>query len=263
MNESDQTQEQMAALLWETAAAFPYPPTPDVATQVRRRLTAPPQRQQRRLAWALAGLLLVAGLLLAVPQVRAAVFEIIRAGAITIFVDEPTPTAGAPTPGSQSEAIIPPTATLPPLETAVAVFGELTTLTDAQAQTDFSLRLPSAYGPPDEVSLQDSRDGAIVILAWRHPTQPERTQLRLHQTRVIAYGLKQAAADAVAQTEINGQTAYWVEGGHRIRLQDGQSYTVTNNVLIWVEAGVTYRLEGELTLEEAVKVAASLESIQE
>lgn len=263
MNESDQTQKQITMLLRETAAAFPYPPTPDVAGQVRRRLAAPPQRQQRRLAWGLAALLLVAGLLLAVPQVRAAVFEIIRAGAITIFVGEPTPTAVAPTPGSQSEAIVPPTATLPPLATAVSAYGELTTLADAQAQIDFSLRLPPTYGPPDEVYLQDSRDGAIVILAWLDPTQSERMRLRLHQTRVFAYGLKQAAVDAVAQTEINGQTAYWVEGGHRIRLQDGQSYTVTNNVLIWVEENVTYRLEGELTLEEAVKVAASLEPIQE
>lgn len=251
MNESHVTWE---ATLQETAAAFSYPPTPDIAAGVRQRLARSVRRRQPR-AWAYALLLLLALLagLLAVPQVRAAFLQLFRAGAITISVTEPTPTAA-------NDALLPPT--LPSLATAVADFAGRTTLTKAQAQTPFSLRLPPAYGAPDDVFLQQISDpgiaGAIVIMVWRAPTP-----LQLHQIGADSYGLKGASVDAVAQTMVNGRTAFWIEGGHRILLGDGQSYTVAENVLIWTEGDVTYRLQSMLTLEEAVQIAASLEPMEE
>jgi hypothetical protein len=34
--------------------------------------------------------------------------------------------------------------------------------------------------------------------------------------------------------------------------------TIDSNVLIWVDGDITYRLEGDLTLEEALAIAESL-----
>jgi hypothetical protein len=265
MNDKEQMQEQMATLVQERAVSFPYPPTPDIAGQVRRRLTSPPpHRWQTRLAWALVVVLMAMGLLLTVPQVRAAVFEIIRAGAITIFVGEPTPTAVPTTPVSEEGLA------LPLLETVVTEITGLTRLEDAQTQMRFPLRQPPAYGPPDEVYLQKiadpDLDGQVAIMVWLDPVQPERAHLRLYQIGMAFYGLKRASIEAVEQTEVNRQTAYWVEGGHQIQLpneQEQESYFVEDNVLIWVEGEITYRLESDLSLAEAVQVAESLMLVEE
>lgn len=272
MKNTEQMQEQMAVMLREMAVSFPYPPTPDIAGQVRRRLASPPRPRQALLAWALAVLLIAVGLLLAVPQVRAAVFEMIRAGAITIFVGEPTPTAVPPTPVSEAGPVIPPSATPtpPPLETAVSEIAGLTTLEEAHAQARFPLRLPLAYGEPDAVYLQEipdpGLDGQVAILVWLDPARPERARLRLYQIDLAWYALKQAAVEAVSQTKVNGQTAYWIEGGHQIQLQNDpgqESYFVEYHVLVWTEGEITYRLESEMSLSEAVEVAGSLRPVRE
>lgn len=247
------------AAIRETAASFPYPPTPDVTAAVREHLAAPahPSSPVRaRLAWAIALLLLIVAGVLAVPQARAAVFEIIRAGAIIIFAGEPTPAVASPTPPTQSES--------PPGTAAFPLAGR-TTLEKAQAQVSFSLRIPLTEGMPAEVYLQKLPDPGlgeqVVIMLWRDPAQPERVRLRLHQIGSPYYGLKQASISAVTQTEVNGQPAYWLEGGHQLLLDSGpeqESYFVEGNVLIWADDAITYRLESELSLEEAVHIAESL-----
>jgi hypothetical protein len=247
------------AVIRETAASFPYPPTPDVAAAVRGRIAGPvrPSSPVRvRLAWAIALLLLIVAGVLAVPQARAAVFEIIRAGAIIIFAGEPTPAVASPTPLSQDDSSA---------GTAVFELAGRTTLEEAQAQVSFPLRIPLAEGMPAEVYLQKlpdpGLDEQVVIMLWRDPAQPERVRLRLHQIGSPYYGLKQASISAVTQTEVNGQPAYWLEGGHRLLLENGpeqESYFVEGNVLIWADGTITYRLESELSLEEAVHIAESL-----
>ena len=103
-------------------------------------------------------------------------------------------------------------------------------------------------------------------MVWLDPAQPERLRLRLDQIDMPFYGLKRASIEAVTQTEVNRQTAYWVECGHQIELQNGQeqeSYFVEGNVLIWEEGEITYRLESDLSLAEAVQVAESLIPVKE
>lgn len=251
------------AALQETAASFPYPPTPDVVAGVRRRLAAPPPHWSRlvvpsaprtRRRWAAAILLLLlAGTLLVVPPVRAALVAFFRAGAITIFVGEPTPTLAS----TQVPSMTPP----PLLETAP---GVRVTLAEAQAQVHFRLRLPPDYGAPDEVYVQPIPDpglaGQAVIMVWRDPAQPEQARLRLFQIGADEYGLKQASIQAVQQAVVNGQKAFWVEGGHVIQLPEGP-YLVEQDVLVWPEGYVTYRLESGLSLAEAVQLAESLREI--
>src|SRR5436190_11055365 len=97
--------------LRDTARAFAYPPTPDIAGAVRGRLQEPRTAThgvakqplpRRRVLWvALAvGVALLATAALAVPEVGAFVRYIFRIGAIEIVVATPTPVpSGAITPG--------------------------------------------------------------------------------------------------------------------------------------------------------------------
>ncbi len=247
------------ASLQETAASFPYPPTPDVIASVRQRLAGPPPRWTRRqMAYAVT-LLLLAVSLLAAPPVRAALVTLLRAGAISIFVGEPTPTAVPPTQVPQTSPRNP--SDLPLLATTVDPQAGRVTLAEAQSQARFALRLPPAYGLPDEVYVQPvpdlSLDGQVVIMVWRDPAQPEQARLSLYQINAVDYGLKHASRQVVQQVEVNGEMAFWVEGGHEIQFPNG-SYLVEQDVLLWVEDGVTYRLESGLSLDETVRIAESL-----
>lgn len=233
------------------AEAFPYPPTPDVAGEVRAQLLRegkPRAARQPRRRLALAGLLvaiLLAGLL-AVPQVRAAVIRALRIGAIRILEGEVTPrplAAGTPLP--------------PPPELA----GE-TTLVEAQRQAGFPVRLP-AYppdlGPPDRVYVQDM-GGPVVVLVWMDRERPEQVRLALHQLGPGTFGDK-VQPPVVLQTEVDGKLAAWTEGPYLLEMRGGSvdvARLVTGHVLVWAEGGVTYRLESDLDVEEAVRIAESL-----
>src|SRR6185503_5551266 len=97
--------------LQNIARNFSYPPTPDIASAVAKRLAIKPEPKPLisppwRLVWAALVVLFILAGLLAVPQVRAAVVEFLQIGAIRIFLTEPTPTAtplpATPLPGAIS-----------------------------------------------------------------------------------------------------------------------------------------------------------------
>jgi len=260
---NEQTFAQWEQYVRETAAALTYPPTPDVAgaaTRRWRRRTADRGAQTPRLAWVVALLLLIGGLM-AVPQVRAAVLRVLRIGAVTIFVTEPAATAQ---PGLA--ATLPVTETQAP--TPASLTGSLqsvagaTTLAEAQAQVDFPLRLP-AYpvdlGPPDRVYYQDLPNPAVILL-WLEPERSQEVQMALYLIEGEDFGIKKEVS-VVQETTVNDAWAIWVEGQHLLQLRDGRSepwYFVEGNVLIWFDGQVTYRLESGLSLEETVRIAESL-----
>lgn len=262
---SDQPNEQWEARLQGAAREFRYPPTPDIAVAVRRRLTsaAQPTRFRPRLAWAaiVAALILLAGLM-AVPQVRAAVIEFLRIGAIRIFLVEPTPTPTVPA--------VAPTSTLPtatprpsptPLSSVLDLAGE-TNLADARAKAGFLIRLPTYptdLGPPDRVFLQ-SLGGPVVVLVWLDPNRPDRVRLSLHELGPGTFGEK-VQPQVIQETTVHGERALWTEGPYMIQLKNGDydvRRLVMGHVLIWTVGEVTLRLETDLSLEEAVRIAESL-----
>jgi hypothetical protein len=266
--------EQWEARLREAARTFPYPPTPDIASTVRAKLTEEIRLKSgrriswasRRLVWAALILILVLGGLLAVPQVRAALVEYLQIGAVRIFLVEPTstPTPSPATPASASPATATPRPTPTPLASLLDLAGA-TTLAEAQAQVDFPIRLP-AYpadlGPPDKVFLQDF-GGPAVVLVWLEANQPERVRLSLHQLGPGTFAEK-GHPGLVQETTVNGRAAIWAEGPYVLQFQRGHQVEydfrrlVEGRVLIWAEEGITYRLESDLPLEEAVRVAESL-----
>lgn len=249
--------------LQRIARAFPYPPTPELATAVQQRLRAhapvPRTVRQLRPVWAiLLALLIVLMGLLAVPPVRAALQAWLQIGAVRIWLVEPTPTP-------VSDASTPLSRPMPtPLRSLFDLAGE-TTLTEAQAKVGFPIRLPSYpadLGSPDGVFFQDL-GGSVVVVVWLDPAQPTRAQLSLHILGPNAL-VEKGNAQRLAQTTVNGQAAFWTEGPYLLAYRNGDTTDwdirrlVEGQVLIWTEGELTYRLETDLSLTEAVRVAESL-----
>ncbi len=246
--------------LRQRAAQFVYPPTPQITAALGRKLSASSRRasprRRQRLAWATGGLVLLLASLLAVPQVRAAVQEFFQLGAIRILREPATPAAGA---------LIPIAGEHPDLISLLDLPGE-TTLAEARSEVPYALPLPTypdGLGPPDRVFVQDL-NGPVAILVWLDPADATRTQLSLHLYGPGTLAEKQPV-EVIFETQVNGLPALWTSGPYLLsfRQPDGSQYglarLVSGNVLIWQQGGVTYRLEGGMSMEQAIRIAESLE----
>jgi hypothetical protein len=251
--------KQMGEQLREIAAAFAYPPTPDITAGVRSRLARQARPASRpRLAWAAAvlAIALIAAALLSVPQVQAFVRSIFHIGAIEVVVATPTPN--------------PPGATAVPTATPYSVLhlpGE-TTLEDAQKQLTYPILLP-AYPPdlgkPDKVFLQNV-GGPMVVLAWLQPGHPDQARMGIYEMISSTVARKTLPDSTILQeTTVHGRQALWIHGPHMLQFYNkyGQSdlepkRLVDGNALLWDEQGITYRLETTQDLQEAVRIAESL-----
>jgi hypothetical protein len=187
---------------------------------------------------------------LAVPSARAALLEVLRLGAVRILVGPATPTS------APAETRTPDSLQIPD-----RLFGRVT-LEQARRQWPGPILLP-AYPPdlgaPDRAYLQVV-DGEALLLIWTEEGRPDRLTLGLYQVRSEDFALK--AVDIVQRTSVNGRLAYWVFGPHMVRLSNGTvapEALVSLSALIWTDGGVTYRLEGDLPLEEAIRIAESLD----
>jgi len=237
--------------LQREALQFEFPPTPDIAGAVRGRLEEKPIPARRILTPARALLVLAlaaAAVLLAVPSARATVFEALQVGVVRILLGD-TPSA-------------PPVTQVPQPSALDQLAGE-TSLEQAQRLAGFEIRLP-AYPPdlgaPDRVFYQPM--GPTVILVWADPdvANPPRLSLFILGKTIL---LEKAAPTMLERTEVGGEEAYWAEGPYLLAIRGERelvlSYLVQGHVLIWVEGALTYRLESGLPLEEAVRIAESLQ----
>jgi len=176
-----------------TAAAYRYPPTPNVAGALgRRRLRAAADSAdrlrpaRRSLRWAGALLLLLALLLglLAIPPVRAAVLRFLRIGAIEInLLEEGEP---LPTPAPAMEAI------------SIVDVGR--SLDRAAAAFPAPLHYPSALPPPDQFFAQELLGAEPVItMLWLGQPETGAPQIALSQITIADFGLKWSSGEQVQQ----------------------------------------------------------------
>lgn len=124
---------------------------------------------------------------------------------------------------------------------------------------------PPDLGAPDRVFLQDL-SGQVLVLVWLDPADPDNVRLSLHQYvgRDNLTGLKYNPP-VVRSTFVNGQQAIWATGPYFLELRNGQSQMVRlieGHVLIWADDGVTYRIETDMSLEEAIRIAESLKPFE-
>ena len=253
------------------AGRMVYPPTPDVAGSVMARLqpVTRPRIISRRLAWSLTIILVLFLSLMLIPPARAAILEFIQIGIVRIFprpTEPPVDLIRTTTP----EFIGPATATpfsnssdlLPILK---QISGE-TTLNIARQRADYPILLP-AYPPdlgqPDFVFVQEA-EGAMVILVWLDPQQPDKILMSLHFVPSESWAIRKVEPEIIQEATVNGERAIWTRGPYPLILSKSNVELVrliNGNVLIWADGDVTHRLELDLPLEEAIKIAESLEPV--
>lgn len=258
-------------LIRQTASSLPYPPTPNVADATRLRLAAMPRRGPVRRLQPTLQPLWVASLILALllglwamPPVRAAILEFLQIGAVRIWWVAPTPTL-APIDGPVgAEPTTTPTPT--PLASLFDLAGA-TTLAEAEARAGFPIPLPTYpadLGAPDGVFLQEM-NGPVVVLVWMNPDQPGEAaySLQIFGSGAIVNKLN---PPVVMTTTVNSQSALWTQGPYMLAYGEGPRsdwkarYLVSGHVLIWVDGELTYRLESNLSMEESVRMAESLQT---
>ena len=204
-----------------------------------------------------------------IPPARAAIIEFIQIGIVRIFRGTPTPLP-VPNEGPPS-TMIPLTATPgPTLPSLIPILENLAgemTLEEAEQTVDFPILLPSYppdLGRPDRIFVQDA-DGDMVILVWLDPQQPDRVLMSLHFIPRGSWAIDKVEPTLIKETEVNGQRAIWAVGPYPLRLYNGDiefTRLINGHVLVWQEGDITYRLETDLPLEEAIKIAGSLQPIE-
>ncbi len=239
-------EEQQIITLARTLA---YPPTPDVVQSIRQQEAKRPRPRtfplRRAAALALVVVILCVSLW-AVPQVRAAIAEWWQMGAVRIFPIQSTPSpTGTPLPTPDLSAL-----------------GSPMTLTEAQAEDNFPILSSPDLGPPEVVYVRQDHEPAVVSLVWFDAAAPEQIKAMLWQISQPLYASKWIFVDQMQDTQVHGLPAFGVTGPHYLQLLNSTASPprlVTNTVLIWTDDSMTYRLEGDFTLEEAVRLAESLE----
>lgn len=249
-----QAEQHWENLVAQTARQLAYPSTPNLAVAVST--SAIPRRRRvvgrRQLVWASVFVVTLLAVLLTIPPVRAKMLEFLQVGVVRIWLVEPTPTP------------IPPTVTPHPTPTLTAsvlnLAGQMT-LAQAQRQAPFTIRLPSyppELGPPTYTFVQDLM-GKAVVLVWMKPgTNQVELSLHILTSEMIVQKME---PKVVAEAQVNGQHAVWAEGPYLLISRNGdwqQHRLLQGHVLIWTADALTYRLETDLPMSEAVKIAESL-----
>jgi len=276
------TESEFEKQLQSIAKGMDYPRTPDIAGSVMSRLGKSKRSRfsSRRLAWSLTIILVLLSSLMLIPTVRAAVIEFIQIGIVRIFPQpiEPIPEAiTTATPQSVAEPTATPRSVPSPTTTSTdtppllipfldQIAGE-TNLADAQASAPYTILLPTYpgdMGQPDYVYVQDA-EGVMTILVWIDPQEPKHVTMSLHFIPAGHWAINKFGPVEIQETEVNGQKAIWAVGPYPMIMSDGRlrvERLINGHVLIWEDRDLTYRLETDLSLEEAIKIAESLKPIQ-
>jgi hypothetical protein len=266
MNELQQ--ELFEKQLLSISKGLDYPRTPNIAGSVMARLRAStrPRFISKRLAWSLTIILILFSSLMLIPPARAAIIEFIQIGVVRIFRAEPTPLS--PPNQEVPSTMVPVTATpVPTSQPLIPILENLAgemTLEEAQKRVNYPILLPSYppdLGQPDRIFVQEA-DGKMTILVWLDPQQPDEVLMSLHFLPAGSWAIKKIEPKRIQETTVNGQRAIWAVGPYPLRLSNGDLQymrLIDGHVLIWADGNITYRLETNLPLEEALKIAESLE----
>jgi hypothetical protein len=218
-----------------------WPETPDVAA----RLALHERGRARRPRWALAvaiALVAVLAAVLAVPQSRSAFLRILHLGGSEIRIVDKLP----PVP--------------PHLDLEVAL-GRRTTLAEARQQANFQLRVPDEA--PDRVYVGDQNS---VTLLYGTPTKV-RALITENRGLVVQklFAKSMTPKTRIEYLQVNGNEGGFITGApHEVMVLGADGYVkpytlrLARNVLLWSDGGVAYRIEGDFTRAEALKLAGEL-----
>lgn len=199
--------------------------------------------------------LIVVVSLAAVPGVRAAADEFLRLRGIDIFQTTATPSAPAASP-------------------AVPFPGERVSLEEARRRAPF-LRAPvdARLGVPDQVFIDQTQAGDRVTLVYVSrggiPVSPDAgvsAVVVVFRGRVDESLFAKVAPPGtrIEEVTVSGGRGFWLEGTpHQFFYRDAagnlspETLRLAGNTLLWEQGGATFRLEAQLTREDALRIATS------
>ena len=257
------TDVELERALRDLAPRYPYPPTPNLASRVRPRITAQavaqPRRLElwrdpRRLALVAAVLLVLLGAAaLANPVTRDAIAHFFHVRGVIV---------------NREASPLPSLSSVTPLD-----LGRRTTMADAQSRVSFTIAVPAEVGQPEAVYVVSGIPGGEVALAYTpRPGIPlvKQTGLGLLISEFrgdlipgfITKGV--GPGTTVEEVSVHGDRGWWIAGEpHIIYVQVAgtdqmETLRMAANTLIWEHAGVTYRIESGLSKADVFKIAAGL-----
>jgi hypothetical protein len=213
------------------------PPPPDVVGRVRARIERR-SRRRRAFAVALAVGVVAVGIAFAVPQARSAILRFFHVGAATVERVE----------------------TLPPARERPLVtgLGPARPRAAAERVAGFSIVLPKfEQGEP---ARYYARPGAIATSFQDHRKLVLLVELNGEQAGITKKYV--SGRTQVGPAQVSGvYFGLWISGGeHVVRWStpEGTGSAATRlagDVLLWVARDRTYRIEGNLSREEAIDLA--------
>jgi Domain of unknown function (DUF4367) len=231
--------------------AMAFPTTPSLAARVRSRIEAQHDLRAPAPSWQLAltavaaafvGLALIAGVLAPAREAVADLFD-----SINIFETDEVPA-----------------------DLTRDITGTPISLEAAEATLGRPIMLPTYPEEiaPERVLLQDFGQVKAAVLFFEHP---DGTRFALFETNAgVGKGLpavgKGIAGEAQAEPVSGlGSEAYWLTGLRIVQYYDLEGSIIQDsvratdvNTLLWGEEGYVFRIEGDLSQDDALKIAKSL-----
>ena len=232
--------------LRELGRELALPAPPELASAVARRLGEQPQPRRARPLWrrpaaiALAVLAAVIAATLAVEPARTALLDLFRIGGVSVErVDK-----------------------LPPIEPR-AELGIGRRVSEAEARRAVRFRvLTLPDDEPDGFYLSRGIPGGAVSQLYGDEDDVRLLVTQFRGRVEDEFVKKMSAGTAFSVVELRGTYAYWLSGApHAVMFRDERGqirtdrYRLAGDVLLWVEDGITYRLEGRMTRAEAIRLA--------
>ena len=224
-----------------------WPPQPDLTLAVRAAIAEPRRpRRRRALVLALAALALALAAAFAVPQARTAILHWFGLDHVRVVrVGELPPTR--------------------PLNGAD--LGRRTSFVAATHAAGFELLVPSER--PDAVYVARTDAGERVTLGYGRPARPRLLLSEFRGIGTTTYVEKLATGGTHAErVTVGGSPGLWLSGApHAVYFaKPGVPRDVyldepflAGNTLVWERpGGFTYRLEGDLSKQDALMLAESL-----
>lgn len=235
--------------LRDLGAHLAWPPEVDLVPRVRGQIdhvVVPLRRRSRArrvVLVAAAALLLLTALLAVSPGLRAAFFRLLGIRGATVEVHESvSPPEGPPFAGQ-------------------ALLGDPVSVADAEGELGFVLRFPSGLEEPEGVFLLRGGASTIASVAYRDGSLVFSQFEGIVDRGTIG---KEVSLGQARLVRVGDSDGIWTEGAHAVFVRGPSGAIVesrpflSGNALLWSVDGVTFRLEGAVELEDALRIARTV-----
>jgi hypothetical protein len=222
--------------LHELGRTLAIPAAPDLAASVRDALPSrPPTPRRVRPALVLA-IVVAIGVLagLAASPARTAILRFFGIGAVHVELVDRLPAVEPGTPLVLGSEIDP-------------------------AEAPFRISVPAVLGAPDAVYAS----GNVATLLYGSPDRVRLLVTEMGYSALSPFVAKKlvTGTTTVRFEEIRGAAgpALWIEGEPHVLDLPGAPARLAGNTLVWVpREGRTYRIEGDIDLDDALRIAESM-----